>query len=87
MENYIINDGRTIYHRITKAKARKLWQKQRIAMCPVNLRPGFPFAPHCEFLPDIESDFDSMVKEFTHYNCTDSETGSYLAFYIMEYKD
>ncbi len=42
-----ISDTATTYKRVTKQRAFKLWLEGKpIALCPVNFRPGFPFAMH-----------------------------------------
>ena len=38
---------------------------------------GYP--PHLNWEPD--QDFDKVVNAFEYYNCTNSETGYYAAFY------
>ena len=38
-----------------------------------------------EFPPNTPHSFEQAVKEFTHYNCVDRETGYYPAFYTMTY--
>ena len=43
----------TTFTRITKTAARKrLFSGLPVAFCPVKLRPGFPFAPHCTISPE-----------------------------------
>ena len=83
--------------RISKTQARKLWGKRDMSLCPVNLRPGFPWRPNCDvFAKDIaeamaseyehvrrQASFDSYVAGFEWYNCPDSETGTYTAFYLI----
>jgi len=88
MNAYIIRSGKTAFRRITKAAARRAWatEARNIALCPANLRPGFPWAPHCTFLAgeQAERPFDQTVISFTYYNCPDHETGLYPAFYFVE---
>ena len=100
MNSYVFSDEGATYTRISKAKARKLWGKELIALCPAKLRPGFPWAPHMIVDPvhiqehlasewDFDRDtasFDSYVRNFEWYNCTDNETGYYTAFYLVEEK-
>lgn len=83
--------------RISKAKARKLWGKRDISLCPCNLRPGFPWRPNMDvFATEIDAalssewgherkaaDFDAYVRNFEYYNCNDHETGLYTAFYLI----
>lgn len=89
MNHYTITDQAHHYERVSKAYARKHYQQERIAMCPVKLRPGFPFFPHMEmnqepYTPVWDGDdrgtFDAQVRSFEHYNCA-YETGYYAAFY------
>lgn len=83
--------------RISKPKARKLWGKRDMSLCPVNLRPGFPRYPNIDiFAANIatalasqweherkEADFDIYVRNFEYYNCTCEETGFYTSFYLV----
>ena len=88
MDAYTVTDHMHTYTRISTAKARKLWGTVDIALCPVNLRPGYPWASHITvraFNPDVYSyNFDDMVRDFEGYNCTMNETGYYTAFYLVE---
>lgn len=95
MNRYTVTDSATRYTRISKAQAIKLLASgEPVAVCPVRLRPGFPFAPHSVCYPKDLTDcyrpaplpqqFDKFLREFEYYNCTDSETGRYAAFYQME---
>lgn len=72
------------FSRISKAEARRLYDAGQIVyFCPVNLRPGTPW--HCEtaqqFNPVDPCTFEQLVNTFMFYNCTDCETGKYIAFY------
>ena len=91
------NYGET-YTRINKTKARKLWGKETIALCPVKLRPGGPWRNDLIVTP-IEvgqyqnsqyhcnrqkGDFEYVIDNFEYYNCQwPSETGRYTAFYLV----
>lgn len=84
--------------RISKAKARKLWGKADLSLCPVNLAPDGGFRPNMDvFAKDISSllsseydfernraDFDAYVQNFEWYNCPSNETGTYTAFYLIK---
>lgn len=84
--------------RISKARARKLWGKQDISLCPCKLRPGFPWRPNIDvFASEIAeklaskyeherkaADFDVYVRNFEYYNCNMNETGYYTAFYLIQ---
>ncbi len=92
-------DGDNTLKRISKAKARKLWGNSRydISLCPCNLRPGMPWRPNIDvFGAEIAkhlasqyeheqkaASFDTYVNNFEWYNCSDSETGMYTAFYLI----
>lgn len=90
MNNYVFLSGTTLFIRISKAAARRRWgvSGQTIALCPCNLRPGFPWAPHitCGASEQIARPFDAAISSFEHYNCTGSETGLYAAFYVVTEK-
>lgn len=97
MNHYTFYDASSIYMRIDKREARKLWGQAPIAMCPHKQRPGHPMASHICIDPNLivegfnseydferrKYDFDNIVEEFTWYNCQWHETGSYPAFYIV----
>jgi len=61
MRHFVIKSGATTFTRVSKARARQLWGKRDIAFCPVNLRPGFPWAPHITFLAGTPE----TTKEYT----------------------
>ena len=90
MKTYIFQDSKTTFRRISKRAARKLWGSTTtapsIALCPVKLRPGFPWAPHITYhaAEQIERPFDTSVNSFEYYNCNLNETGYYTAFYIVQ---
>lgn len=80
MNKYTI-DG---YTRISKARARKDFDAGKpVYFCPVNLRPGKPYYPEIGFF-DTGENFDKSVLAFEFYNCINSETGKYTAFYTRE---
>lgn len=75
------------YKRISKQAARKRFAAGLATYAyPSNIRPGnmwmqaYPFS-----LSDFsERTFDQFVNEYEYYNCINSETGRYAAFYVME---
>ncbi len=88
------SDGKTTYRRITKQAAfKRFCNDESFVLCPVKLRPGFPFAPHLNILPDRirvykecgsnEAGFRSIVTYFEYANCQMNETGYYTAFYVQ----
>lgn len=82
-----IFDGATSYHRVSKSRARYLWQTgQDVYIIAHKMRPGFPFSLGMTMgLSDEhkERGFDTLCQDFEYYNCT-YETGYYPAFYRME---
>lgn len=74
--------------RISKRQARKLWDKGApFRICPVKLRPGFPFAPDMLIEPmrytaDPSYTFDRVVGDFEFYNANTNETGYYSSFWV-----
>ena len=96
MRKLTFTDGGTTYRQITKRTAKKLYlQGFPVVLCPCNLRPFTMW--HCEhvikkadraqFVTDeigAANDFDNLVNSFEWYNCQNSETGKYTAFYVGE---
>lgn len=94
MNKYSVIIAGTTWERITKKAARKAYISGcSIAFCPVNLRPGEPWHPETimnrksreEFTTDetgVKNDFNNYVNSFEFYNCINSETGKYTAFYM-----
>lgn len=71
--------------RIDRRKARKLWKKGKdfwIVAC--NLRPEYGMRYRKQWYIHFGGDFDKMVNNFTYYNCVNSETGRYPAFYVED---
>lgn len=75
------------FKKINKRVARKLYETYKpFVMCASNLRPDM-FG--CVIDADNKHDmtdvtFDELVNEFYAYNCTNSETGRRVAFYVKE---
>ena len=98
MKHYEFQNNGFTFIRIPKNKARVAYNNGlTVIFCPCNLRP-FGFWPvECDikkdpnykpFYPgDLENTFDFKVNVFERYNCTDSETGKYTAFYIPVKRD
>jgi hypothetical protein len=73
------------YKRITKQAARKLYEKgQPVLFCPVNLRPGGPWDIGCTIVKEEGRTFEQVLNSFEYYNCNNSSTGYYTAFYVEE---
>ena len=97
MNNYEFTDksGAT-YKRINKKQAgREYLAGNTIILCPCNLRPFSPWAPEFplnrkmreQFIIDeigAKNDFYNYVASYEYYNCTNSQTGKYTAYYIAE---
>lgn len=78
MKHYSFN-GLT---RISKQAARKLYNAgEAVHFCPCNLRPGYPYYPNIRMDNSDNSSFEKAVYAFEFYNCINSETGKYTAFY------
>ena len=73
-----------MFRKINKVTARKMYEsKQSFVMVPCNMRPDSQFA--LEMKPGwMFRNFDVMCNEFWYYNCTNSETGRRIAFYVKE---
>ena len=71
--------------RVSKSLARKAFQfNLKVYICPVNLRPGFPWSPEWE-MNRIGTTFDETVSSFEAFNCINAETGYYTAFYMEKW--
>lgn len=84
MNKYTFEMGGKLYHRISKAQAKKQYLAGKyIIACPVNLRPDSFWKPFA-VLSDAVSSFENAVNSCTYYNCINNETGHYLAYYAEE---
>lgn len=84
MNKYTFEMGGKLYHRISKAQAKKQYLAGNyIIACPVNLRPDSAWQPFT-VLDDFTRNFENVVNSCTYYNCINSETGRYLAYYAKE---
>lgn len=81
MNNFIFKDSNGItYKRIDKRQAKKLYDaKKLLIFCPCNLRPDFYGT---RFINGGRNDFREVLNNFEFYNCTNTETGLYTAFYV-----
>lgn len=82
------------FKRVNKATARRAYiNGLTVVFCPVNLRPFGAWSPETyhnkksreAFTLDaagVRNDFNNLVNSFEFYNCPNSETGKYTAFYI-----
>ena len=72
------------YTRVTKAAARRAFENgETVIFCPCNLRPFDPWHPETPVEKTAENnDFQKLVNAFEFYNCINTETGKYTAFYM-----
>jgi hypothetical protein len=85
MRQYTYTDGDKTYTRISKAKARAVYNAGlEVALCPVNIRPGAPWYPEIHVSKERSEgeSFDNVLNTFEFYNTRNTETGYYTAFYI-----
>lgn len=96
MKKYSFTESKTgrTWERITKKQARAAYMNGlTVAICPVNFRLFTPWRyPYTtnrksreQFIVDdtgARNDFNNVVASFEYYNCTNTETGKYAAFYI-----
>ena len=93
MRNYTFSENGRTCKRISKTAARSAYMAgSTVIICPCNLRPtqyanrvNRKYREH--FVIDeigVVNDFNNMVGSFEYYNCPNSETGRYAAFYIEE---
>ena len=84
MNNYAFEMGGKLYHRISKAQAKKQYLAGNyIIACPVNLRPDSAWKLFA-VLGGSDRSFENAANSCTYYNCINSETGRYLAYYVEE---
>lgn len=94
MRKYTYTENGFTFERIDRATARRAYiNGLSVVACPVNLRPGKPYHPETvlnrknreQFTADeigVKNDFNNLINLFEYYNCINSETGKYTAFYI-----
>ena len=94
MRKYSYTENGFTFERISKDRARAAYiNGLSVILCPVNLRPGEPYHPETvinrknreQFTADeigVKNDFNNCVGSFEFYNCLNTETGKYTAFYI-----
>lgn len=95
MNKYKFNHNGRTFKRINKKDARTAYKNGlTVILSPVNMHPfnswsGYPYIVNrkdrSQFVADetgIINDFNNLVNSFEFYNCPNSETGRYTAFYI-----
>ena len=96
MRKYTYTERGETWIRVSKRAALTAFMRgDRVALCPVNLRPGAPWYPEYvtsradveDFAIDdigVRNCFTDRAASFAWYNCTCTETGLYLAYYVEE---
>lgn len=70
--------------RISREQAEKRYKNgETIQICPSKLRPGNPFGCYTEINASCDGDFETFVRAFEFYNCTE-EVGEDLTFYAQK---
>ena len=93
MRKYTFTEKGHTYKRISKTAARAAYKNGlTVVICPCNLRPtqfsnalNRKYREH--FVIDeigVMNDFNNLICSFEYYNCPNSKTGKYAAFYIEE---
>lgn len=83
MRAYTFTENGFTFERVDKRQARKAYNNGlRVVVCPVNLRPGYPWHPEIIVSSKSGETFEEMLNAFIYYNIRDNETGKYAAFYI-----
>lgn len=83
MRKYTFTDGGYTFQRIDKKAAWRAYNNGlRVMLCPVNLRPGYPYHPETSISGKAAATFDEALNAFEFYNLRGKETGHYTAFYI-----
>lgn len=87
MRQYTFTENGFTFERVDKKQARKAYNNGlTVRFCPCNLRPGSPFRLDMDMNRAQENcagvDFKKLLNAFEFYNCTNTETGRYTAFYI-----
>lgn len=91
MRKYEYRENGVLYCRISKKAAKKAYiTGETVVLCPVNLVPwrfGIPInrTSRERFTADeigAKNDFNNYVNSFEFYNCVNTETGKYTAFYV-----
>ena len=84
MNKHTFEMGGKLYHRISKTQAKKQYLAGNyIIACLVNLRPDSAWKPFA-VLGGSDRSFENAANSCTYYNCINSETGRYLAYYAEE---
>lgn len=83
MRAYTWTENGFTFKRINKTQAQRAYNNGlRVVVCPVNLRPGYPWHPEISVSGKSGATFEEMLNAFIYYNIQGNETGKYAAFYI-----
>ena len=71
------------FKRVNKKDARKAYKNGlTVVICPCNLRPFTMYQFEIDINNKNHHNFDDLIIRFEAYNCINSETGLYTAYYI-----
>lgn len=77
-------DGNT-WVRISKKEAKNRYEKgEELIFIPCKARPFTEWHLECLISPEKERPFESVVNEFSFYNCQTNELGKYPSYYKKE---
>jgi len=83
VKKHTYTDSGFTFERVDKKTARKAYNNGlRVVLCPVNLRPGYPFHPETSVSGKSGATFEQALSAFEYYNIRGKETGRYTAFYL-----
>lgn len=84
MRNSYIYKGGREFKRVTRTKAKALYNMGKaVLLVPCNLNPDSLFVGLYDLRKEEnETPFETAVNAFEYYNCINTETGRYTAFYI-----
>ena len=69
MKKYTFTDGGYTFQRIDKKAARRAYNNGlRVMLCPVNLRPGYPYHPETSISGKAAATFEEALNAFEFYN-------------------
>ena len=84
MDKQMLKNSTLNYTRINKPEARKLYNLGRpIVVLPCKANPNSPWFSNSTVSKESGRDFNTLVNEFTYYNCNTAELGRRPAFYVL----
>ena len=86
MNSYVFRRDQKHYTRVTKKIAAfRYYKGEEVWLCPCNIRPdGWGGCMCVSVNKDTSGDFLLLINEYECYNCTNSETGRYAAYYVEQ---